>query len=127
MDNRFRKHYTRDEANALLPKIRQWLERIGQLRRTLEKCEKRLGSMMSDGSDAGGESVNLHVRTLADINEALGEFHRREIVVKDLDRGLVDFPAIIGGREVFLCWELDEENVEFWHDLDAGYAGREKF
>jgi hypothetical protein len=56
----------------------------------------------------------------------LGEFQQREIQVKDVDRGLLDFPAIIGGREVFLCWELGEERVEFWHDLDSGYGGRER-
>ena len=51
------------------------------------------------------------------------EFQRREIQVKDIDRGLIDFPALLGGKEVFLCWEQDEEDIEFWHDLDAGYAG----
>jgi hypothetical protein len=70
--------------------------------------------------------VNTWIRTLAGMQEVLAEFQRREIQIKDLERGLVDFPAIIGGREVFLCWELDEEDIEFWHDLDGGYAGRER-
>jgi hypothetical protein len=74
----------------------------------------------------GGGSVNAWVRILADLESVLVEFQRREIQVKDLDRGLLDFPAIVGGKEVFLCWEQDEEDVEFWHDLDAGYAGRER-
>ena len=81
---------------------------------------------MAPGSDLGGELVNTWVRTLADLEDVLLEFQRREIQVKDLERGLVDFPALIGGKEVFLCWEQDEEDVEFWHDLDAGYAGRER-
>jgi len=55
----------------------------------------------------------------------LREFARRQIQLQDLDRGLVDFPAIVGGREVFLCWEEGEKEVEYWHELDAGYAGRE--
>jgi hypothetical protein len=96
--SRFRKHYTRDEANVLLPQVRQWLERLGQLRRTLDQCEKRLGSLTATGGDVGGELVNLQVRTLADINEVLGEFQRREVLVKDLDRGLIDFPAIASGK-----------------------------
>ena len=54
------------------------------------------------------------------------EFNRRQIFVKDPDRGLVDFPAIVGGREVFLCWELDEDDIKFWHDIDSGFAGRER-
>jgi hypothetical protein len=63
---------------------------------------------------------------MADFRGAMAEFQRREILIKDIDRGLVDFPAIIGGKEVFLCWEKDEEDIEFWHDLDTGYAGRER-
>jgi hypothetical protein len=70
--------------------------------------------------------VNRWVRALADFRDLLAEFQNREIVIKDLERGLVDFPAIIGGREVFLCWEKDEDDIEFWHDIDTGYAGRER-
>ena len=46
-------------------------------------------------------------------------------MIKDIDRGLIDFPAIIDDREVFLCWELGEDEVAYWHDLEAGYGGRE--
>ena len=46
--------------------------------------------------------------------------------IKDLQRGLIDFPAIIGGREVFFCREQDEDDIEYWHDIDAGFEGREK-
>jgi hypothetical protein len=81
---------------------------------------------MEPGRDLGGRLVNEWVRALADIKAGLLEFHKRDIQIKDLDRGLIDFPAIIGGREVFLCWEQEDEDIEFWHDLDAGYAGREK-
>ena len=122
----FRKHYNRDEARALLPQVRQWLDRLDHLRRALEKSEQRIGVLLDQNCDAGGETVNGWVRTLAETRELLLEFHCRQILVKDIQRGLVDFPAIIGGREVFLCWEKDEEDIEFWHDLDAGYAGRER-
>ena len=123
---RFVKHYTLDEARALLPQIRRWLKRILQLRAELEKHDKRLQSLREPGRDLGGEPVHSWVRTMADIKEVLLEFQRREIQLKDLDRGLLDFPAIIGGKEAFLCWEQDEEDIEFWHGLDAGYAGRER-
>ena len=126
MANQFRKHYTRDEARALLPQIRQWLKRVAQLHADLEKFEGRMSGLMAPGCDLGGELVNTWARTLADLEEVLVEFQRREIQVKDVDRGLVDFPAIIGGKEVFLCWEQDEEDIEFWHELDTGYAGRER-
>ena len=126
MAHHFQKHYTRDEARSLLPEIRVWLKRIARLHADLQKFEGRLGELMSPGSDLGGELVNTWVRTLADLESVFQEFQRREIQVKDIDRGLVDFPAIIGGKEVFLCWEKDEEDIEFWHELDAGYAGRER-
>ena len=122
----FHKHYTREEARALLPQVRRWLKRIAQLQADLEKFEGRLRGLMSPGCDLGGDLVNQWVKTLAGLEEVLVEFQRREIQVKDVARGLVDFPAIIGGKEVFLCWEQDEEDIEFWHELDAGYAGRER-
>ncbi len=122
----FRKHYNRDEARALLPKIRDWLKQLGRLRRSLSQQDERLTRLLAAGNDAGGEMVNQWVKTVAATKRVLQEFARREIQVKDLDRGLIDFPAIIGGREVFLCWEQDEEDVEFWHDLNSGYAGRER-
>ncbi|HVU27335.1 MAG TPA: DUF2203 domain-containing protein [Verrucomicrobiae bacterium] len=126
MEYRFVKHYTRDEARALLPQIREWLKELGRLREALHKYENRLGGMTGQGNDVGGETVNEWIRVLADLQALLAEFQRRDIFIKDLSRGLIDFPAIIGGREVFLCWEQDEDDVEFWHDLDSGFGGRER-
>jgi hypothetical protein len=126
MKHQFEKHYTREEARKLLPQIREWLERLNQLRKDLERFDKRLGGMTEQGNDVGGETVNNWIRALADMQGILAEFQRREILIKDLSRGLIDFPTIIGGKEVFLCWEQDEDDVEFWHDLETGFGGREK-
>lgn len=126
MAHRFTKHYTQDEARALLPQARQWLDQLERAHEHLLKYDKRLNTMMEPGRDMGGELVNNWMRTIADFRGALDEFQQREIQIKDIQRGLVDFPAIIGGKEVFLCWEKDEEDIEFWHDLDTGYAGRER-
>jgi len=124
--HQFEKHYTREEAQALLPRLRQWLERLNRLREDLQRYEKRLSGMTDQGHDVGGDTVNSCIRALADMQQILAEFQRREIFIKDISRGLVDFPAIINGREVFLCWESDEETVEFWHDLETGFSGRER-
>ncbi len=121
----FRKHYTRDEARALLPRVREWLDRLAQSRAQYARREAELTQSRGMGDDLGGEAVHDWVRHLVEMREVLMEFHDREIQVKDLDRGLIDFPAIKDGREVFLCWEKGEGDVEFWHELDAGYAGRE--
>jgi hypothetical protein len=126
MAHQFKKHYTVEEARSLLPEIRLWLGELQRLRQRVEQIEKRLEHILSSGGDAGGDSVNELIRNLWGIKQLLEKFQRREIQVKDLDRGLIDFPAIIAGREVFLCWEQDEDDIEHWHDLDTGYAGREK-
>jgi hypothetical protein len=126
MSHRFKRHYTREEANALLPDIRQWLRKLKQSQQELGKHEKRLSGMMATGEDVGGDLVNQWVHAMADIKDVLSEFLTREILLKDAERGLIDFPSIIGDKEVFLCWEQDEKSVEFWHDLESGYANREK-
>jgi hypothetical protein len=126
MAYQFQKHYTLEEARALLPQLRKWLQKLDHFREQLHKYDKRLSALLAPGCDAGGNLVNTWVRTITDMRELLAEFEEREIQIKDLERGLVDFPAIIGGREVFLCWEKDEDDIEFWHDLDTGFAGREK-
>ena len=126
MPYQFRKHYTRDEASALLPQIRQWLDHLGQLQHELADYDRGIGERLSKGVDVGGEPVNRWMKIRGEIETILGEFQKREIQIKDLDRGLVDFPAFVGGQEVFLCWEKDEDDVEFWHTLTSGYSGRER-
>jgi len=122
----FKRHYTLEEARALLPQVREWLAEMGRLRRQLDREDERVSPRLAQGDDLGGPTVNDRVRHVAALQSVLAQFQEREIQIKDLDRGLVDFPALMGGREVFLCWEQDEDDIEYWHDLDAGYAGREK-
>jgi hypothetical protein len=126
MPNQFAKHYTREEAQALLPQLRLWLAELNRLRAEVERYDRRLGGMKAEGQDTGGETVNNWIRALAGMQRLLAEFQQRQIIIKDLSRGLLDFPALIGGKEVFLCWESDEDDIEFWHDLESGYGGREK-
>jgi hypothetical protein len=126
MAHRFKTHYTREEARALLPLIRTWLEQLSFARRELEKLDRQISQMLGLGDDLGGEMINKYVKTLAQCKDILQRFAGREIMIKDLDRGLIDFPAFVGGKEVFLCWEKGEEDVEFWHDLDTGFGGRER-
>jgi hypothetical protein len=121
----FRKHYTREEARQLLPLVRQWLDELTRVRDLLTGYDDRIGQAIGLGDDLGGELINKYVRCLADAKVILTRFKKREIQVKDLNRGLIDFPAFLGGKEVFLCWERGEEDIEFWHDLASGYAGRE--
>lgn len=109
-----------------MPSLRKWLRQLQEARDWLRQCEADFDQELSAGADLGGERINSWIKQLSHVQTLLREFNSREIQVKDVDRGLVDFPAIIGGREVFLCWEKDEDDIEFWHDLETGYAGRER-
>jgi len=122
----FKRHYTVEQARALLPQVREWLADLTRIRRQLDRANERVSGRLAQGDDLGGPTVNERVRNAAAFQSILSQFREREIQIKDLERGLIDFPALLGDREVFLCWEQDEEDIEYWHDLDAGYAGREK-
>ena len=126
MERRFAKHYTLAEARSLLPQLRIWLPQLQRLRRDLASYDQSTAPLLEEGDAFGGGKVNQWVRNLTAFKELLAEFTQREIQVKDLERGLVDFPAIQAGREVFLCWELAEADITHWHDLDTGFDGREQ-
>lgn len=125
MAHHFNKHYTLEEARALLPQIREWLASISVLRVRIEQYDKAGEGHLASGCDAGGDDVNRWITAVAELKQVLTEFQSREIQIKDMERGLIDFPAIIAGKEVFLCWEKAEDDIEYWHDLDSGYTGRE--
>ena len=123
---KYKRHYTVEEAREMLPQLRKWLDELNRHRRRVSQLDERLGQSLTAGDDLGGESVNDWIKNLSGIQRTLSRFQKLEIQIKDLERGLVDFPAIMGGKEVFLCWEQDEEDIEYWHDLESGYAGRER-
>lgn len=127
MPYQFKKHFGLDEARSLLPRIRLAFKTIHGARDRLIEVERRLAAALEkSGGDLGGKQVSLMARAMITIHEGLNDITSRGIQIKDVDRGLVDFPHIRKGREVFLCWELEDDDIEFWHDLDAGYPGRER-
>lgn len=119
------RHYTLEEANAVLPRLEPMLGELREARDKLtdaEAHEALSGAAPANGGGTSGRQVGeafLSVRGMLAELEALG------IVLRDIDRGLVDFPAILEGREVYLCWEQGEERIGFWHHLDAGFGGRQ--
>ncbi|MEI7730776.1 MAG: DUF2203 domain-containing protein [Verrucomicrobiota bacterium] len=126
MAYQFSRHHTLAEARALLPRLREWLVQLQVLQKRLDSFERRLAGRLEGGADAGGGMVNDWARTMADFAGVFQEFRSREIQIKDLNRGLLDIPSLRNDVEVFLCWELGEEEIEFWHEIHAGYAGRER-
>jgi hypothetical protein len=124
---RFQKHFTLKEARALLPELRRIFKDVHRRRGVVQKTDAELGKKLKQtGADVGGEKVSGLLMDMLQLNEQLRRVQEMGVQVKDFDRGLLDFPHIRDGREVFLCWELDEDDIQFWHDIDAGYSGREK-
>lgn len=127
MPFQFKKHFQVEEARGLLGPLRRIFSSIHASRDRLIECEKKLGRRLDRmGGDIGGETVGDLMASMLAIHEGIRNITSRGIQIKDLDRGLVDFPHVRDGREVLLCWELEEDDIEFWHETDSGYAGRER-
>jgi hypothetical protein len=84
--------------------------------------------LLSDAAptNGGGEAGRQVGEAFLEVRSLLATLEEAGIVVRDIDRGLIDFPAIRDGREIYLCWELGEDAVEHWHDLESGYRGRQQ-
>ena len=107
-----------------------WVEaRIGSIREARDRLAdpEPHGALAEAGpTNGGGEPGRAVGEAFLEVRGLLVELQEAGIVLRDLDRGLVDFPALREGREVYLCWELGEDRVEFWHELDTGFAGRRR-
>lgn len=125
MAHQFNKHYTMAEAQAMIPRVREWLDSMFQLRHEYARISNRVDNMMNNQSDVGGDSVNQSIKLLSEIQAILGKFKAHQIFIKDAERGMVDFPSRRGTREVFLCWEKSEADITHWHELDTSYDHRE--
>lgn len=119
------RHFTREEANLLLPRLKEMLLRLRSSKDELTDAEAHEALSEAAPANGGGEPGRRVGMAFLEVRRLLGAIEESGIVLRDIDRGLVDFPAVIDGREVYLCWELGEDEVAFWHSLDSGYRGRE--
>jgi len=129
-----RKYFTLDQANAALPLVRAIVGDIAELTRSLRERQDRLSRLQATTPSRMGDVYR------EELDQARAEFERDQerladyaqeladlgVELKDCDTGLVDFPSRLDGREVYLCWRLGEPEVEHWHELHAGFAGRKK-
>jgi len=126
------RHFTPEEANDALAEVRPLVERMVEQRRAhmeaLERQEELESRIRGNGggippaelAEAAAE-VDRHARELA---RSVDDIVALGVEVKDLDEGLVDFPALRGDETVLLCWQLGEDEVGYWHSQEDGYAGR---
>jgi len=126
------RHFTPEEANALLEEVRPIAEELVAHRRAMAVTATRQARLVHRIAGNGGDFDPQEPRALAEDFQREGEAVARcvaqlealGVLVKDLDRGLVDFPALRGDEEVLLCWQVGEDEIAFWHGTDEGFAGR---
>ena len=119
------RHFTREQANALLPQLTALLTQLREARDELTDAEAHEALSEAAPTNGGGEEGRQVGVAFLEVRRLLETVEQAGIVLRDIDRGLVDFPALLEGREVYLCWELGEDEVGYWHDLEGGYGGRE--
>lgn len=129
----FEKHFTVAEARSTLPDLRRKLLRIQDLLAEIKAHQERRGAQAPIILRGNGKGPlitqvpdgNKKKKLAQQLIEGIAE---SGIQIKDLQRGLVDFPHFFDGdqdREVFLCWHLGEDTIEYWHEIEAGYGGRQ--
>jgi hypothetical protein len=119
------RHYTLEQANAALEWVGETLERLRRARSGLGDEEAREALTEAGPQNGGGAPGRVVSEAFVALRDALEQLQAAEVVLRDLDRGLVDFPAIRDGREVYLCWLEGEDEIRHWHDLETGFDGRE--
>jgi uncharacterized protein DUF2203 len=122
---RHERHYSVEQANAALGWVEERLERLRAAHEQLTDEEARAALRAAAPANGGGAPGLVVSDGFLALQATLRELQEMEIVLRDLDRGLVDFPSVRGDREVYLCWEEGEDEIGFWHELDAGHAGRQ--
>lgn len=126
------RYFTVDEANEALGEVRPLTEELVGHRRALVELQERQSALTTRIAGNGG---NVEPHELEEVQELLDEevagiarcvarIHEAGALVKDLDAGLVDFPATRDGQDVLLCWRLGESEIGFWHGVDEGFSGR---
>jgi hypothetical protein len=121
------KIFTVQEANALLPDVRKIVGKIQRAHRKIARYSEDAKKAAEAAERGGGGFTDgvAYAFVLTELTVQISELEALGVQLKDFERGLVDFPSLRDGRVVLLCWQLGEgDELEWWHDVDAGFAGR---
>lgn len=121
--------YDLSAANERIEELRPLLEALRADRDAVAETQQRLEQLRQPGSNGAGraeldERRELMGRTIKRMEGAVRQIDTWGVALRDIGTGLVDFPALVNGRPVWLCWKLGEGDIAWWHELEAGIAGR---
>jgi hypothetical protein len=118
--------FTLAEAQSLIPMLRSLLTEIGEdwnhVRKLNPEIQKARDAASFDGYSTYGVE---YIECVSHLMFLIHQIKDMGVLLKDADKGLCDFPYMKNGRVVYLCWQLEEERIEYWHDIETGFAGRE--
>jgi hypothetical protein len=118
------RHYTVEQANAALPWVSERLVRIRDALGELLSPESTQALELVDTNNGGGYPGRVVAGATLALLSAASELQAVDVVLRDPQSGLIDFPSIRDGEEIYLCWRPGEDRVAWWHDPEAGFAGR---
>ncbi len=119
----FERYFTIEEALEVLADIRPGLQRIQDARAEFRELRARLEqSARGNGDSRPSQPKFAHL--VAELERLVAEIDRTGVILRDPDTGLIDFPSIRGGEQLFLCYRLDEESIGYWHGINEGFQQR---
>ncbi len=120
------RYFTLDEANALLEELRPLVGRMLEVRQQLLDLQPELEPVLRKVLGNGGNQVASQAAVyFEELRELVDRIQESGVELKDINSGLLDFRSLRDGREVYLCWRYSEDAISFWHDIDAGFTGRQ--
>jgi hypothetical protein len=119
------RYFTLEQARAVLEIIRPLVAEILEIRKSILSREPQVWPVVAKAAGNGGnQAASQVVQEFDRLDQAVRAILATGALLKDINIGLVDFPALREDREIYLCWKYGEEDIRFWHETDAGYAGR---
>ncbi len=118
------RHYSLEEAAELLPDLVELIAHMREARDRLGDREAREALSEASPTNGGGAPGRTVSEGFVELRDSMTKLRDLDVVLRDLDRGLLDFPSLRDGREVYLCWAEGEDAIRYWHEPDAGFAGR---
>ena len=119
-------YFSLQEANEALNIIRPLMDEVQRIRqKILEKQPEAWPAIEKSAGNGGNRALSNMVQDFEKFDALVHRIQDTDVLIKDINIGLLDFPALRDEREVYLCWQYGEEEIAFWHEVEAGYAGRQ--